>query len=483
MNYIKIILLAALGVIAVLLLIAVIRTIFLKAKHTDKKSAISYTPDEENEYAECLSDMIKVPTISSLNGSNMDKFIELHEVMEKHFPLVFSKLEKTDLDGNLLFKWKGKDSSKEGILLMGHQDVVPAEETTWEHGPFSGDIENGKVHGRGAMDCKCTVMAEFAAVEELLREGFVPECDVYLACSINEEISGDGAPKTVEYLKNNNIRLAAVCDEGGAIMSGLVPGLSSPTAAIGIVEKGFVNVKITAKGAGGHSSTPPRHSQIAKLAEFINYFEHKRPFKTKMTMPLIKMLSGVAPYLSFPLRLVLGNIWLFKPLLTLLLPVLSPMTAALVQTTFAFTMCGGSKAPNVLPDEAYVICNLRPAVHQQADESIEIVRKYAEKFGLEVEVLKKRNTSRVNDPESDEFKYLTKCINECHPNTAVTPFYMTGGTDCRNYEAVSDNCLRFCPTRLNPQQLSAMHAANENLDTAALAEGVKFYKYYIKNRK
>ncbi len=479
----KYILLAVLGIIVLLLLIAVIRTILIKAKYDDKKSAVSYTPEEEKSYAEALSAMIKIPTISSRGNTDLTEFEKLHEVMAEHFPLIFSKLEKTEIDGNLLFRWAGKDSKREGILLMGHQDVVPANETTWEHNPFSGEIIDGVVHGRGAMDCKCTVMAEFTAVEELLREGYEPPCDVYLSTSVNEEISGDGAPKLVEYLKANNVRLASVMDEGGAIMGDLVPGLSVLTAAIGIVEKGYVDVKIIARGAGGHSSTPPKNSQLARLAAFINYFEHKRPYKAKMAAPLIAMLEGVSPYLSFPLRLVTGNLWLFKPILTLVLPVLSPMTAAVMQTTFAFTMCGGSKAPNVLPDEAYVICNLRPCVHQRADESVEILRKYAKKFKLDIEIIEKREPSKVVDVNSEDFKYVVKCVRDCYPNIAVTPFYMTGGTDCRHYEAVSDNCLRFCPIRLNPQQLAAMHAANESINTDALAESVKFYKYYIKNHK
>lgn len=481
MIYFKFTLLALAAVIVLLLVIAVVRTILIKAKPTDKKGAISYTPQEEQQYAQCLSDMIKVPTISSRESDDITEFIKLHQVMAEHFPLVFSKLEKTVIDGNLLFKWKGKDNSRDGILLMGHQDVVPANETTWEHEPFSGLIKDGVVHGRGAMDCKCTIMAEFAAVEELLKEGFEPNCDVYLSTAVNEEISGDGAPKLVKYLKDNGVHLRAAMDEGGAIMGGLVPGLSALTAAIGIVEKGYADIKVIAKGAGGHSSTPPKHSQLARIGAFINFMEHKRPYKSKMTAPLIAMLSGVAPYLSFPLRLVLCNVWLFKPLLTLLLPVISPMTAAIVQTTFAFTMCEGSKAPNVMPDEAYVICNIRPAVHQDTEESIEIIKKYAEKFNLEIEILEKRNVSRITDFNGEEYKYIEKCVRECYPGVAVTPFYMTGGTDCRHYESVSDNCLRFCPVRLNPQQLSAMHAANENINTDALAESVKFYKYYIKN--
>ena len=93
-----------------------------------------------------------------------------------------------------------------------------------------------------------------------------------------------------------------------------------------------------------------------------------------------------------------------------------------------------------------------------------------------------RDPSNVSSPESEEFIYLRKCIEEAIPDVIPIPYLMTGGTDCRQFEIVSDNCLRFTPTRLTPEQLAAMHAANENIGVAALAEGVKFYKYYIQNR-
>ena len=88
---------------------------------------------------------------------------------------------------------------------MSHQDVVPAE-GTWEHAPFSGDIADGKVWGRGASDTKCSVMAFFQAVEELLAAGYEPANDVYIASSCTEEWAGDGAPKLVAELKRRGVR-------------------------------------------------------------------------------------------------------------------------------------------------------------------------------------------------------------------------------------------------------------------------------------
>ena len=483
MSYFIYALLAILGIIAVLLIIAVIHAIKIKAPENDREGILSYTDAEEKNYARILSEMIKIPTISADDGDSLEEFHKLHTLMEKEFPNIHRVMEKTELDGNLIFRWKGKDSSKDGILLMGHQDVVPAAETTWEHEPFSGAIEDGKVHGRGAMDCKNTVMAEFQAVEELIAEGFVPERDIYLSSSVNEEISGSGAPKAVEYLRSHGIRLSVVMDEGGAIAAGVMPGMEAHCAAAGILEKGYADIKFTAKSKGGHSSTPPKNNPFARLSGFISEVEKKKPFVRSFTEPVEVMFKGVAPYLSFPLRLLLGNLWLFKPLIRFAMPKLSDSAAAFLGCTCVFTMGEGSKAANVIPDNAYVIANIRPGLQQGVEECVAILSKIAKKYDIETELIDGRDASDVTDWNGEEFKYLEKCVNEAYPDVCFIPYYCTGGTDCRNYNLVSDNCIRFCPIRLNPQQMDSMHAANENISTDALALGVKFYKYYLKNHK
>ncbi|MCQ2463539.1 MAG: M20/M25/M40 family metallo-hydrolase [Clostridia bacterium] len=476
-----IILYIVLAVIAVLAAVVLIRTAMWKNKPNTNKSVISYTPEEEKKYARFLSEMIKCPTVSLRGNTDLTEFHKLHKVMKELFPLIDERLEKTELEGNLLYRWKGKRSDLDGVLLMGHQDVVTADESGWIHDPFSGDIADGKVHGRGAMDCKCTVMAEWAAVEELLAEGWQPERDIYLACSVNEEIGGTGAPMTAKYLQDKGVRLALVMDEGGAIVQNVVPGMAADCAAVGIVEKGYIDIKFTAKSSGGHSSTPPRNNPMARLAAFMNEVETKRPFKKTLTPTVRVMLEACAPYLSFPLRLILSNLWLFKPLVGPVMPKIAPAAEAFLATTCVFTMCGGSRTPNVIPDEAYVIANLRSSIHQDTDESIEIITKIAKKYNLEYEIIRREKVSDIVDINSMEFSYLKKCVKECFPETCFVPYYITGGTDCRKYQSVSANCLRFTPVRMTNEQEKAMHAVNESINTDAISEGVKFYKYFLKN--
>ena len=123
-------------------------------------------PDRAMAYAEKLSAKIWCDTTSHANVREPEKFERIHALLAELFPLVHEKLARTDIDGNLLYYWPGREHDRP-IVLMSHQDVVPAE-GTWTHAPFSGDIADGKVWGRGASDTKCSVMAFFQAVEELL---------------------------------------------------------------------------------------------------------------------------------------------------------------------------------------------------------------------------------------------------------------------------------------------------------------------------
>ena len=337
------------GVLVLLVLIAVVRTLLSPKKTSD------YRPQENEQealrLAEKLSRMIQIDTTSHAGGDDPEKFRAFHKTLAELFPLVFSKLEKTEIDGNLLFYWKGRSSEKP-ILLMSHQDVVPAE-GEWLHAPFSGDIADGKVWGRGASDTKCSVMAFFEAVEQLLAEDFTPPTDVYLASSCTEEWAGDGAPKLVKELQRRGVELFLLCDEGGGIISEPIGGIPGNFAMVGVFEKGKADVKFTAKSTGGHASAPGKHTPIARLAAFVNEAETHSPFKKKLLPEVAAMFRTLSGYASsFGLRLLLGNLWLFSPLLKAVLPAVSAQAGAMLKTTIAFTTQSGSDAYNVIPQEA-----------------------------------------------------------------------------------------------------------------------------------
>ena len=467
------------GIIVLLLLIALLRTVFMTKKTSDYRA--SENEEKALRLAQKLSEMIKYDTTSYANVHDEERFRGFHKVLENLFPLVHEKLEKTEIDGNLLYYWKG-ESSEKPILLMSHQDVVPAE-GKWEHEPFSGDIADGKVWGRGAADTKSSVMAFFEAAEELLAEGYVPPTDVYLASSCTEEWAGDGAPKIVEELKRRGVELFLVCDEGGAIITDPIGGIHGNFAMIGVFEKGKADVKFTAKSAGGHASAPSKNTPVARLAAFVNEVEKHSPFKKKMLPEVSAMFSTLAPYAPFGLRFVFGNLWLFGPLLKKLLPSMSAQAGAMLKTTVAFTTMSGSDAYNVIPQEASVGANMRFIPHQGEKESLEIIKGLAKKYGLETEVLHSNDYTPPVDINGDAFRLVEDTVAKTFPGLASSPYVMTGATDAQFYQPICKSCIRFAPVIFGPEQMKGMHGLNENIEYSCLPGAVRFYKNLISARK
>ena len=427
------------------------------------------------KYAKDLSRMIRCETISVRESGPAEKFARYRAELEQLFPLVHERLERTLIGDAMLFKWRGTDPARGAVVLMAHSDVVPAA-GEWDHPPFAGEIANGCVWGRGAMDTKGSLCALFNAVEELLAEGFTPPCDVYLASSNNEEIMGDGAPNTVTWLTDHGVKLDLVLDEGGAVIEAPMPGLNGKYAMLGVLEKGYADVRFTAVSAGGHSSTPPKGTPLARLAAFVNRVETRPPFPVKITPPVKAMFAAMAPDMAFPFRLLFGNLWLFGPLLKRVIPKVSGQAGALLHTTCAFTMAQGSDAPNVIPAQASVTANLRFMVHQGREASLQALEKLANKYGLRMEVLYACDCSPVVDVHSAGYAYIRQCVREVFPEAGIAPYVMLGGTDAKHYAKVCDCALRFAPTVLTPQQLASMHASNENLSVDALARAVAFYR-------
>ncbi len=463
------------GLVLLLLLAAVVHTVLIPGK----KSTYQPDPDPERAMA-CarkLSAMVKCETVSVPGENQRDKFLAFHQVLEKLFPLVHQRLEKTEIDGNLLYWWKGEKSDRP-LVLMSHQDVVPAE-GTWLHDPFSGDIEDDKVWGRGASDTKCSVMAFFQAAEELLAEGYTPPQDVYLSSSCTEEWGGEGCPKLVEELERRGVRPWLVCDEGGGIITDPIGGIHGNFAMVGVFEKGKADVKFTAASEGGHASAPKAHSPVARLAAFVNEVETHPVFRRRMPKEVAAMFRTLAPYAGFPLKLVFTNLWLFRPLLLKLLPAISAQAGAMIRTTIAFTMMSGSNACNVMPQEASVSANMRFIPHQGMEESLEIIRKLAAKHGLETKVLDANDYTEPVDIRGEAFRTVQRVIGETFPGCAGSPYVMTGATDSRFYQKICANVVRFAPVIYGPEQMKGMHGLNENIEYNCLPGAVDFYKNLI----
>ena len=470
---------AILALIMVLIIVVLTRTVMLKP--TAASSAVVELDKTERAvlYGEKLSKMIQVETISEPHQKDRTKFLEFHKVLEKEFPNVHKTCEKNVLNGSLLFCWKGT-GEKEPIMFMSHHDVVEAG-GEWKHAPFSGDIDSdGHVWGRGAVDTKASLCCIFGATEELIEEGFQPPMDVYIASSCTEEVSGDGGPAINNFLKEKGVKLDLILDEGGMILQAPIAGVNGIYAMVGVVEKGYGDVKFIAHGKGGHASAPGKNTPLVRLGKFMAAVEKKCPFTSQLTPTVKEMFGRMAPNMIFPLKMIMANLWLFEGLLVKVLPSINAAAGAMLHTTLAFTEAKGSDGLNVLPQTAYVTGNMRYIHHQPTDESIKLISDMAKEYDLETEVLYKDYPCPIVDYKGRQFKLIEAVVDKVYPGVGTCPYVMTGGTDCKFYSDVCDNAIRLAPLYIDSQQYASVHGLNENIFRGALPKAVDFYKEVVK---
>ena len=179
-----------------------------------------------------------------------------------------------------------------------------------------------------------------------------------------------------------------------------------------------------------------------------------------MPKEVAAMFETLAPYASFPLKLVFTNLWLFKPVLLKVLPLISAQAGAMIRTTMAFTMQSGSDAFNVMPQKATLGANLRFIPHQGMKESLEIVEKLAKKHGLTMEVFHASDYTSPVDIQGEAFQTVQRTVEKTFPGCAGSPYVMTGATDARFYQKICDNVVRFAPVVYGPEQMKGMHGLN-----------------------
>lgn len=428
-------------------------------------------------YAARLSRMIQMETVSHTNQTDRSKFYRFHDLLRELFPNLFAVCEFENFNGSFLLRWKGKGDG-EPIMLMNHHDVVEAP-GSWKYPPFSGTIAEGKVWGRGTLDTKGGLWAMLQAADELAAEGFVPSKDVYFESACTEECDGSGADLISRTLQQRGIHFSLVLDEGGMILHEPIGGAKGTYAMVGLGEKGFANLKFIARSSGGHASTPGKDTPLVRLGKFMAAAEKADLFEADIPPAISEMFVRLSASMDQPLKFVLGHPKAFKPVLLKVMPAVSGAAGAMLKTTLAFTMAHGSEGANVLPQEAWVIGNMRYSHHQGGPSSIEEVKQLAAKFDIETEVLDPGFASPLSDHNTDAFRLVERAVSAAYPGVVTSPYLMTGASDSRYMSRVCENCLRFAPFLISQEQMGSIHGIDENIDLSTLAPAVDFYRYIL----
>jgi carboxypeptidase PM20D1 len=469
----------AVGLFLILILTLLIRALLCVEKPA-KGGVIPELPVDSAGAAERLSGAIQIQTIGydDISKTDYSAFSEFISYLEKSYPRAHEVMNREIVNGySLLYHWKGKSDNKKPALFCAHIDVVPVEPGTdaeWKYPPYSGSVSEDAVWGRGTQDIKVQVITLLEAAETMIAAGSLPERDIYFAFGHDEETRRyDGADKIAARLKEKGISFEYVLDEGGCVIDNAVAGVSRPIAFIGIAEKGFVNIRLSVKGEGGHSSMPPVHTAAGLIARTVSRIESNQ-LPLTLTLPVLEMFKSLAPAMSFGNRLFLSNLWLFAPLFKKIFSK-TASGAAFLRTTMAPTMLEGSGAPNVLPLNASAVVNAR-ILHGDSSATLKAhLEKVIADSSVSIEMSQVYEPSKISPADSFGINGVKENIRALWPDAVITPYLVVGGTDARKYEELTDSVYRFSPYRLDNSEMKQMHGTNEHISIKNITDCVKFY--------
>lgn len=437
-----------------------------------------------------LSSLVQIPTVASWDPQHADheSFARHRAALAAFYPRVHALQSEPAGDHGLLYRWPGRGRQDVlhpfPVVLMAHQDVAPVQAADWPTNPFSGEIRDGLVHGRGTLDDKGGLVALLDAVETLLGDGFVPERDIWLFFGADQETAGESAKIAVRRLYELGVRPWLVIDEGGGVVTDAFPGLSRQAAMVGVAEKGFVGVNLYTSDVGGHSAVPGKQSATVRLARAVTRVTRRR-FAAKVNAPTAAMLARVAPGVSgskglglkLATRLASGPL---RKVAAWLLAGGGPEAAALVRTTVAVTELQGSAGANVAASSARARLDVRVALGETVDRTVARLRRIIGDKKVVLEVVQSSEPSEVSPTDSQQFALLSEAIGASYPDAVVVPHVLPTASDSRTFTPISDHVYRFSPFVLSRAQRQSIHGVGEHLSVDSLGRGVHFYREVLR---
>uniref|UniRef100_A0A4W3GKN8 Peptidase M20 domain containing 1 n=2 Tax=Callorhinchus milii TaxID=7868 RepID=A0A4W3GKN8_CALMI len=450
-------------------------------------SAADFTPGENERLLSNLRAAVQIPTVSLARAQPDTAAMEaFRDYLPQAFPGVFSSdLVRHEIIANYshLFTVRGSDPGLRPYILTAHLDVVPVAEEKWDFPPFSGEESDGYLYGRGTLDDKASAVGILQALEFLLNRGYVPRRAFYVAIGHDEEVGGDnGARNIAATLESRGVKLSFLLDEGSVILDHIIPGLKKPVAVIAVTEKGQALFSLKVNTQTGHSSMPMRESSIGILASAVSRLE-KKPMPRMFGLgPELAMFEQLGPEMSFPLNIIMANLWLFAPIISRTLEK-NPSMNALVRTTTAVTEFHAGIKPNVLPPTANATLNFRIHPAHSVQGLIEEMRYTIDDDRVKIDLLYGFDPLPTSPHDELAFGYqiIRTTVENVFPEVFVIPGLSVANTDTRHYQHLTEGLYRFVPLWITQEDTGRIHGPNERISVKNYEEIVRFYFHLIQN--
>lgn len=427
-----------------------------------------------------LSSILRIPTVSYVDTTRMDysRWDALYACLQASYPHVLRCGQWERIGHSILITLPGTDPNLRPALFMAHQDVVPVipgTEGNWLHDPFAGDVADGYIWGRGAMDIKQMLIGILESAEYLLAKGMPLRRTLLLAFGEDEETCSTGAMAITRTLKERGITLEYVLDEGAGDVSDATdwgaPG--SLICPIGMYEKGYADLKLSVRSAGGHSSNPFHGTSLGKLAAAITAILQGMP-DAQLSASVRASLCLLSPSITEePMAAWAQDIDAHET--ELLQWFLSHESLYhLVRTTAAPTMISpGSPAGNVMPQDMEAVINFRLVPSDTPDALLERFRALLPE-DVSLAWVQQIGASTPSELDAYGFAQLKQVLEHYYDQLTFIPAQNRGATDARHYEGICRCVMRFGPF-LEEEDISAegIHGTNERISVRAYLQGIR----------
>ncbi|WP_236239234.1 M20/M25/M40 family metallo-hydrolase [Streptomyces sp. CC228A] len=430
------------------------------------------TTAAESEVADLCSELIRIDTSNYGDHSGPGERAAAEYVAEKLSevglePRIF---ESHQGRASTVARIAGEDPSRPALLIHGHLDVVPADAADWTRDPFGGEIADGCVWGRGAVDMKDMDAMTLAVVRDRLRSGRKPPRDIVLAFLADEEAGGTYGAR---YLVDRHPELF----EGVTEAIGEVGGFSFTVNEqlrlylIETAQKGMHWMRLTVDGTAGHGSMTNTDNAVTELCEAVARLG-RHPWPVRVTKTVRSFLDELSDALGTPLDPEDMEATLAK------LGGIAKMVGATLRNSAAPTMLGAGYKVNVIPGQAVAHVDGR------------FLPGYEDEFLTEVDRLLGPRVRRedVHADKALETSFdgalvdaMQASLRAEDPIARAVPYMLSGGTDAKSFDDLGIRCFGFAPLQLPPELDFAgmFHGVDERVPVDGLKFGVRVLDRFI----
>ncbi len=423
----------------------------------------------KHEAVELLSRYLKIDTTNP--PGNEDRGVAFFAGILEKEGIAYKTYEASPTRGSIRAVIPGT-GEKGALILLNHMDVVPARADEWRFDPFGGDVKDGFIYGRGALDMKGQAVLELLAFLEFKRKGLRPGRDLIFLAVADEEAGGiNGA----QYLLNNHgkeFQADLVINEGGFGLSNVLP--DRPLFMIATAEKGVCRVKLTRSGPPGHGSTPHGENALEKLVQGLSrLLEKENPvIITPLIAEYFKQLASswefLKPYCQDGQPDTLVEILTRSGMLDI------PQMAAMLKNTISLNLMHAGNKVNVIPSSAEAELDIRLLPGTDPDAVIADIKDHLVDDAIQVE---SAGVSRASESSMDteDFSTIKSVHLEHFPDALAVASLLFGASDSRFFREKGIPCYGVCPMLISLEDLGKIHGIDERISEENMIKGTEVF--------